>query len=130
MATNIAETSLTIDGICFVIDPGFSKARAFFAYYCCGSFELIEKRLKNNFEKILNFKNYRKNSNRQKKQKSFNARTGMESLVVSPASQASANQRAGRAGRVAPGKCFRFVTTFKFFTFFRFITHPINGARM
>ena len=65
VATNIAETSLTIDGICYVIDPGFSK------------------------------------------QKSFNARTGMESLVVSPASQASANQRAGRAGRVAPGKCFR-----------------------
>lgn len=65
VATNIAETSLTIDGITYVIDPGFSK------------------------------------------QKSFNARTGMESLVVSPASQASANQRAGRAGRVAPGKCFR-----------------------
>lgn len=72
VATNIAETSLTIDGICFVIDPGFSK------------------------------------------QKSFNARTGMESLVVSPASQASANQRAGRAGRVAPGKCFRLFTAYAF----------------
>ena len=65
VATNIAETSLTIDGITYVIDPGFSK------------------------------------------QKSFNARTGMESLIVTPSSQASANQRAGRAGRVAPGKCFR-----------------------
>ena len=68
LATNIAETSLTIDGIIYVIDPGFNK------------------------------------------QKSFNSRTGMESLVVVPCSQASANQRAGRAGRVSPGKCFRLYT--------------------
>jgi pre-mRNA-splicing factor ATP-dependent RNA helicase DHX16 len=68
LATNIAETSLTIDGIIYVIDPGFCK------------------------------------------QKSYNARTGMESLVVSPISKASANQRAGRAGRVAAGKCFRLYT--------------------
>ena len=68
LATNIAETSLTIDGIVFVIDPGFSK---------------------------LN---------------SFNPRTGMESLIVAPVSRASANQRAGRAGRVAAGKCFRLYT--------------------
>lgn len=33
----------------------------------------------------------------------------MEALVVAPSSQASANQRAGRAGRTTPGKCFRFV---------------------
>ncbi|CAG5096806.1 Oidioi.mRNA.OKI2018_I69.XSR.g14789.t1.cds [Oikopleura dioica] len=72
VATNIAETSLTIDGITYVIDPGFSK------------------------------------------QKTFNARTGMESLVVQPASQASANQRAGRAGRVAPGKCFRLYTAYAY----------------
>uniref|UniRef100_A0A7M5UD86 RNA helicase n=2 Tax=Clytia hemisphaerica TaxID=252671 RepID=A0A7M5UD86_9CNID len=58
IATNIAETSLTIDGIVYVIDPGFCK------------------------------------------QKSYNPRTGMESLVVTPVSKASANQRAGRAGRV------------------------------
>ena len=68
LATNIAETSLTIDGIVYVIDPGFNK------------------------------------------QKSFNSRTGMESLVVVPCSKASANQRAGRAGRVSPGKCFRLYT--------------------
>lgn len=68
LATNIAETSLTIDGIIYVIDPGFSK------------------------------------------QKTYNARTGMESLIVTPISKASANQRAGRAGRVAPGKCFRLYT--------------------
>jgi pre-mRNA-splicing factor ATP-dependent RNA helicase DHX16 len=68
LATNIAETSLTIDGIVYVIDPGFVK------------------------ENI------------------FNPRTGMESLVVTPCSRASAGQRAGRAGRVGPGKCFRLYT--------------------
>ncbi|XP_032903565.1 pre-mRNA-splicing factor ATP-dependent RNA helicase DHX16 [Amblyraja radiata] len=72
IATNIAETSLTIDGIIYVIDPGFCK------------------------------------------QKSYNARTGMESLIVTPCSRASANQRAGRAGRVAAGKCFRLYTAWAF----------------
>ncbi|XP_027562968.1 pre-mRNA-splicing factor ATP-dependent RNA helicase DHX16-like, partial [Neopelma chrysocephalum] len=38
----------------------------------------------------------------------------MESLVVTPCSRASANQRAGRAGRVAPGKCFRLYTAWAF----------------
>jgi pre-mRNA-splicing factor ATP-dependent RNA helicase DHX16 len=72
VATNIAETSLTIDGIIYVIDPGFCK------------------------------------------QKSYNPRTGMESLVVTPCSKASANQRAGRAGRVAAGKCFRLYTAWAY----------------
>jgi len=72
LATNIAETSLTIDGICYVIDTGFNK------------------------------------------QKSYNAKTGMESLVVTPISQAAANQRAGRAGRTQPGKCFRLFTAWSF----------------
>ena len=72
IATNIAETSLTIDGIIYVIDPGFCK------------------------------------------QNSFNPRTGMESLVVVPISKASANQRAGRAGRVAAGKCFRLFTAWAY----------------
>jgi pre-mRNA-splicing factor ATP-dependent RNA helicase DHX16 len=48
------------------------------------------------------------------KQKSFNARSGMESLVVTPVSQAAANQRAGRAGRTQPGKCFRLFTAWSF----------------
>lgn len=69
LATNIAETSLTIDGIVYVIDPGFVKENV------------------------------------------FNPRTGMESLVVTPCSRASAGQRAGRAGRVGPGKCFRLYTS-------------------
>lgn len=68
LATNIAETSLTIDNIVYVIDSGFAK------------------------------------------QKNYNPRTGMETLTVVPISKASANQRAGRAGRVAPGKCFRLYT--------------------
>jgi len=72
LATNIAETSLTIDGICYVIDTGFNK------------------------------------------QKSFNAKSGMESLQVTPVSQAAANQRAGRAGRTQPGKCFRLFTAWSF----------------
>ena len=72
LATNIAETSLTIDNIIYVIDPGFNK------------------------------------------QNSYNARTGMESLIVVPVSKASANQRAGRAGRVAAGKCFRLYTAWAY----------------
>ncbi|KAL6558600.1 Pre-mRNA-splicing factor ATP-dependent RNA helicase DEAH1 [Orobanche minor] len=73
LATNIAETSLTIDGIKYVIDPGFSKM------------------------------------------KSYNPRTGMESLLVTPISKASANQRAGRSGRTGPGKCFRLFTAFNYY---------------
>ncbi|KAL7515728.1 hypothetical protein ACHAXN_012885 [Cyclotella atomus] len=68
VATNIAEASLTIDGIYYVVDPGFSK------------------------------------------QKAFNAKLGMDALVVTPISQASARQRAGRAGRTGPGKCYRLYT--------------------
>ena len=73
LATNIAETSLTIDGIVYVIDPGFVKENV------------------------------------------YNPRTGMESLVVTPCSRASANQRSGRAGRVGPGKCFRLYTKWAFY---------------
>ncbi|XP_073056816.1 probable pre-mRNA-splicing factor ATP-dependent RNA helicase DEAH2 [Primulina eburnea] len=68
VSTNIAETSLTIDGIVYVIDPGFAK------------------------------------------QKVYNPRIRVESLLVSPISKASAHQRSGRAGRTQPGKCFRLYT--------------------
>jgi len=68
IATNIAEASLTIDGIYYVVDPGFAK------------------------------------------QKVFNPKMGMDSLVVAPISKASARQRSGRAGRTGPGKCFRLYT--------------------
>lgn len=72
LATNVAETSITIDGVVYVIDPGFEK------------------------------------------QNNYNPRTGMESLVIVPCSRASAKQRAGRAGRVAPGKCFRLYTSWAY----------------
>eukprot|EP00986_Skeletonema_menzelii_P000132 scaffold31_cov132-Skeletonema_menzelii.AAC.6 len=72
LATNIAETSLTINGIKYVIDTGFNK------------------------------------------ETSFSAKTGMESLMVVPISQAASNQRAGRAGRTQPGKCFRLFTAYSF----------------
>ncbi len=68
VSTNIAETSLTIDGVVYVVDPGFSK------------------------------------------QKVYNPRIRVESLLVSPISRASAKQRQGRAGRTRPGKCFRLYT--------------------
>ncbi|KAK4158589.1 hypothetical protein C8A00DRAFT_10780 [Chaetomidium leptoderma] len=68
VATNIAETSITIDFIYYVIDPGFVKQNA------------------------------------------YDPKLGMDSLVITPISQAQANQRAGRAGRTGPGKCFRLYT--------------------
>ncbi|KAJ5619931.1 Nucleic acid-binding OB-fold [Penicillium lagena] len=68
IATNIAETSITIDNVYYVIDPGFVKQNA------------------------------------------YDPKLGMDSLVVTPISQAQAKQRAGRAGRTGPGKCFRLYT--------------------
>ena len=44
------------------------------------------------------------------KQKFFDPKTRVESLLVTPISQAAAKQRAGRAGRTQPGKCFRLYT--------------------
>lgn len=72
LATNIAETSLTIDGIVYVIDTGFVK------------------------------------------EDQFSSVTGMQSLTVVPCSRASADQRAGRAGRTGPGKCFRLYTKWSY----------------
>lgn len=74
LATNIAETSITIDGVKYVVDPGFVKVNA------------------------------------------YDPKLGMDSLVVSPISQAQANQRSGRAGRTGPGKCFRLYTEAAFQT--------------
>ena len=65
LSTNIAEASVTIDGIVYVIDTGFVKLRA------------------------------------------YSPSSGIETLTPVPVSKASAIQRAGRAGRTRPGKCFR-----------------------
>ena len=54
----------------------------------------------------------------------FNAKLGMDSLVVVPISQASARQRAGRAGRTKPGKCFRLYTESSFYKDLQEQTYP------
>ena len=61
LATNVAETSLTVPGIRYVVDPGTARMSR------------------------------------------YSARTKVQRLPIEPISQASANQRAGRCGRVAPG---------------------------
>ncbi|KAK7538304.1 putative ATP dependent RNA helicase [Phyllosticta citribraziliensis] len=68
VATNIAEASVTIEGIVYVIDCGFVKLKA------------------------------------------YNPTAGIETLTATPVSKASATQRAGRAGRTKPGKCYRLYT--------------------
>ncbi|MBO0703150.1 MAG: ATP-dependent RNA helicase HrpA, partial [Candidatus Dormibacteraeota bacterium] len=65
LATNVAETSLTVPGIHYVIDPGTARLSR------------------------------------------YSARTKVQRLPIEPISQASANQRAGRCGRVAAGVCVR-----------------------
>jgi len=44
------------------------------------------------------------------KQRAFNPRSGVDTLAIAPISRAAARQRTGRAGREAPGKCFRLYT--------------------
>ena len=68
LATNVAETSLTVPGIRYVVDPGFARISR------------------------------------------YNRRTKVQRLPIEPVSQASANQRAGRCGRVGPGICIRLYT--------------------
>ncbi len=65
LATNVAETSLTVPGIRYVVDPGTARISR------------------------------------------YNRRTKVQRLPIEAVSQASANQRAGRCGRVAPGICLR-----------------------
>lgn len=61
----------------------------------------------------------------------YNPRIRVESLLVSPISQASAQQRAGRAGRTQPGKCFRLYTENTFNTDLQTQTYPeILRSRM
>jgi ATP-dependent helicase HrpA len=65
LATNVAETSLTVPGIRYVIDPGFARISR------------------------------------------YSQRTKVQRLPIEPISQASANQRKGRCGRVSEGICVR-----------------------
>ncbi len=68
VATNVAETSVTIDGICHVVDSGVARVAR------------------------------------------FDAERGIGTLFIEPISRASSDQRAGRAGRTAPGVCHRLWT--------------------
>lgn len=68
LATNIAETSVTVPGVRFVVDCGKAKV------------------------------------------KQFRTRLGLDSLLVKPISKSAAIQRKGRAGREAPGQCYRLYT--------------------
>lgn len=65
LATNVAETSLTVPGIRYVIDPGFARISR------------------------------------------YSVRSKVQQLPIEPISQASANQRMGRCGRVSEGVCIR-----------------------
>ena len=65
LATNVAETSVTVPGIRAVVDPGFARISR------------------------------------------YNPRTKVQRLPIEPISRASADQRAGRCGRVGPGVCIR-----------------------
>ncbi|KFV76813.1 putative ATP-dependent RNA helicase DHX37, partial [Struthio camelus australis] len=84
VATNVAETSLTIPGIKYVVD--------------CGK---VKKRF---YDKI----------------------TGVSSFRVTWTSQASANQRAGRAGRTEPGHCYRLYSSAVFMDFEQFSAPEIT----
>ncbi|BFZ54405.1 Salivary acidic proline-rich phosphoprotein 1/2 [Savitreella phatthalungensis] len=68
LSTNIAETSVTVPGVRYVIDCGLQK------------------------------------------QKSYHSKVGFEELKIVPLARSNADQRAGRAGREAPGKCWRLYT--------------------
>lgn len=68
LSTNVAETSLTIDGVTAVVDSGLARSLR------------------------------------------YDENSGLDRLELGPISQASADQRAGRAGRTAPGVCFRLWT--------------------
>ena len=78
VATNVAETSLTIPGIRYVVDCGRSKERK------------------------------------------YNQENGVQSFEVDWVSKASANQRAGRAGRTGPGHCYRLYSSAVLKTFPQF----------
>ena len=78
VATNVAETSLTIPGIKYVVDTGRHKA------------------------------------------KKFSPVTGVSKFEIEWISQAAADQRAGRAGRTGPGRCFRLYSSAVFQDFAKF----------
>ena len=88
LATNVAETSLTVPRIHYVIDPGVARVKRY--------------------------------SPRQK----------LDRLHIEAVSQASANQRAGRCGRIAPGVCFRLYSEAEFLARAEFTDPEIRRAAL
>jgi hypothetical protein len=134
VATNIAEASLTIDGIYYVVDPGFAKQKVCLRLYvtigapaAVPAIMLPPQALGYNkaVEHSAGWLLAQDNVVRAQAVNGlcvdktvvlascaqvYSPKNGMDSLVVAPISQASARQRAGRAGRTGPGKCYRLYT--------------------
>ena len=105
VSTNIAETSITIDGVVYVIDPGFAKQKV--------------RALPSSLQSPPFYCAYP-----PVRYQVYNPRIRVESLLVTPISKASAQQRAGRAGRTRPGKAFRLYTEKAFKTEMQDNTYP------
>lgn len=88
VSTNVAETSVTIPGICFVVDCGFVKMRF------------------------------------------YSPKTCSDSLIIAPTSQASAQQRAGRAGRLRSGKAYRLYPESEFHKLEKFTRPEIERSNL
>ncbi|KAG5458844.1 MAG: P-loop containing nucleoside triphosphate hydrolase protein, partial [Olpidium bornovanus] len=96
LATNIAETSITISGVRYVVDTGVSKMRAYNPKLVLASIRLPRFPIISHAACVA-------------------WPPGIESLTIQPISRASARQRAGRAGREMPGFCYRLYTENSFF---------------
>ncbi|MDO4586396.1 MAG: ATP-dependent RNA helicase HrpA [Planctomycetia bacterium] len=88
IATNVAESSLTVPGIRYVIDPGTARISR------------------------------------------YSARSKTQRLPIEPVSQASADQRAGRCGRVGPGVCIRLYSQEDFLARERYTTPEIRRTNL
>ncbi|MFM8222951.1 MAG: helicase-related protein, partial [Planctomycetaceae bacterium] len=88
LATNVAESSLTVPGIRYVVDPGTARISR------------------------------------------YSARSKMQRLPIEPISQASANQRSGRCGRMGPGVCIRLYSEADFLARERFTPPEVQRTSL